>query len=458
MEILQQPNPKMLILLGEPPIIENQDYRFMTYCLIVDHENGKLIYNGLTRCLIYLDNSELDHIGDFRRYEFLYKSYFLVSENFNEKQIVDELRAKMQKPIDAVYLERPSSFTILTTTKCNARCFYCYELSSKNKKHMSEETALKVAKYIGDVSDRSKTIHLGWFGGEPLFNTKVIDIITQYLRDIGQNFNSSFTSNGYLFDKDLVLKAKNIWNTTQVQITLDGTESVYNKTKNYIYKNTNPYKKVLNNIAMLLNNNISINIRLNLDFYNSDNLKELIKELYERFGNHPGLYIYAWPIFEDDNYQRTKEEHIQVFKELKDLEYVMESYGYHSGVYPKSELPCAQCMADDGVSVTISPNGDLGTCEHFIDSYFWGHIDNPLQKNYEYLDMWRLYESPLDICENCPLYPSCVRPSMCKEMSKCDEQYKDWRIAKTIRGIVQFRKNMKERLSYQPTKLNENVI
>ena len=25
MEILQQPNPKMLILLGEPPIIENQD-------------------------------------------------------------------------------------------------------------------------------------------------------------------------------------------------------------------------------------------------------------------------------------------------------------------------------------------------------------------------------------------------------------------------------------------------
>ena len=33
-----------------------------------------------------------------------------------------------------------------------------------------------------------------------------------------------------------ILKAKNIWNTIEVQITIDGTEQVYNKVKNYVSK------------------------------------------------------------------------------------------------------------------------------------------------------------------------------------------------------------------------------
>ena len=115
------------------------------------------------------------------------------------------MREKLRKPIDDVYLDHPQSFTILTTTKCNARCFYCYEMKSKNKHHMTPETALKAANYIASVAPKGKTINLNWFGGEPLFNMKAIDIITQRIRDLGVNFMTSFTTNGYLFDKDLSL-------------------------------------------------------------------------------------------------------------------------------------------------------------------------------------------------------------------------------------------------------------
>ena len=240
MEILMQPNLKAMTLLGEQPVLSNQDYRFMNYCLIKDINDGKLIFNGLSRTLIFLKNEELDYIGNINDYEFLYKHYFLVPEDFNEREWTDQMKIKLQKPIDDVYLDHPQSFTILTTTKCNARCFYCYELKSKKKHHMTDETARKVGEYISRVADRNKQIHLHWFGGEPMFNMKAIDIITQTVRDSGQNFNTSFTTNGYLFDKELVLKARNVWNTIQMQITLDGTEDVYNKVKNYKHKDTSP--------------------------------------------------------------------------------------------------------------------------------------------------------------------------------------------------------------------------
>lgn len=457
MEILMQPNLRMLTLLGEQPVFVDKDYRFMKYCLITDIDNGTLIFNGLTRSLVFLNSEEIGSIGNINDYEFLYKNYFLVPEDFNEQEITDSIREKLKKPIDSVYLDHPQSFTILTTTKCNARCFYCYELKSKKKHHMTEETAKKVGEYISKVADRGKRINMHWFGGEPMFNMKVIDIITQIVRDSGQNFTTTFTSNGYLFDKDLVLKAKNVWNTVEMQITIDGTEDVYNKVKNYIHKDTNPYKRVLNNIAMLLNNGIRISIRMNLDFHNAENLKELAKELYLRFGVHPNLSVYVWPIFEDENNVKTKEEHIEIFKKLKEVEDTLMQYGYYVGLMPKHEIGYAQCMADDGTSVTISPDGELGTCEHLIDSHFWGHIDKPLEKNFDNLNIWRNYEKPLDICEDCPLYPSCIRPSMCREMSKCDEQYKEWRIRKNINGIIKIYKNSKMKNTAMPRKLAENV-
>lgn len=458
MEILMQPNARMLTLLGEPGVFSDQDYRFMKYCLMTDIDNGKLIFNGLTRSLIFLRNDEITSIGNINNYEFLYKNYFLVSEDFDEQQVVDEMREKLRKPIDTVYLDHPQTFTILTTTRCNARCFYCYEMKSKHKHHMTEETAHKVSKYIASVTPKGKQIFFNWFGGEPLFNMKVIDIITQETRDAGIKFTSSFTSNGYLFDKDLVLKAKNIWNTNHVQITIDGTEEVYNKTKNYIHKDASPYKRVLNNIAMLLNNGIGVSVRLNLDFYNADNLKLLCKELHNRFKNHPSFSVYAWPIFENDDYVRTKEEHIGVFEKLRELEEVMNQYGYIPALSPKPELVYVQCMADDGNSVTISPDGDLGTCEHLIDRNFWGHIDNPYEKNYDNLYMWRDYNKPLDICYDCPIYPSCIRPAKCLEMGKCDEQYKEWRIRRHTYGIIYSYKRYKGHYNNNmPRKLAENV-
>lgn len=434
MEILRYQNASHMVVLGEPPIWDGE-YVMAKHCLVVDVDKGKLILNALSRSIVYLDNNELSNLGDMDTYGYLYKTYFLVPEDFDSMKAIDKIRENLKVPIDKLYLKHPNEFTILSTTACNARCFYCYENNSKKKHHMTNETALEVAKYIVKVCPGQASLH--WFGGEPLFNAKSINIITDYLRAKNIQYDSSMTTNGYLFSEELIEKAINQWHLNACQITLDGTEQVYNKTKNYIYKDSNsPYKRVIRNIEMLLNRNIHVNVRLNIDLYNLEDIKKLIGELFSNFGLHPELTIYVWPIFDEDN-TRSDEENTLLFKGVREIEELIENYGYKQGDWPEETVKYSLCMADAGSSVTISPDGDLGTCEHLIDKDFIGHISNS-EYNYDILNTWRDYKEPLDICKDCPLYGSCIRPVNCLEMSKCSEHIKEWKIRKAVYGLLSF--------------------
>ena len=58
------------------------------------------------------------------------------------------------------------NYTILTTTNCNARCFYCYE-SNLPHINMEETTAKRLVEYMIENKE-SNTLRRHWFGGEPL--------------------------------------------------------------------------------------------------------------------------------------------------------------------------------------------------------------------------------------------------------------------------------------------------
>ena len=438
MEILRYHNVSHMAALGEPSIWDNEEYVMAKHCLVVDVDRGKVILNALSRSIVYLDNNDLSNLGDMDTYGYLYKTYFLVPEDFDSIKAIDKIKENIRIPIDKMYLRHPNEFTILPTTACNARCFYCYENKSIKKHHMTNETALEVAKYIVRVCPGNVSLH--WFGGEPLFNAKCINIITDYLRAKNIGYDSSITTNGYLFSEELADKAINQWHLKSAQITLDGTESVYNKAKNYIYKDgSSPYKRVVRNIGILLNRDIRVTVRMNIGTYNIEDIKKLIGELFSNFGLHPNLSMYVWPIF-DDKDERSDEENDIIFNGVREIEELIENYGYRQGDWPEETVMQALCMADAGSQVTISPDGDLGVCEHYIDSNFIGHI-NSSEYNYDVLNTWRDYKEPLDICKDCPLYGSCIRPVNCLEMSKCSEHIKEWKIRKAVYGLLSFYDN-----------------
>lgn len=432
MNVLIEPAREILYSLGRQKRYKDKIYRLNKFCLIEDIMNGKLIFNGLTRSFIFISNNEFERLYNKEindnMINFMYDAYFLVEEDFNEHYFVNELRNKNIKPIDDYTFKSINEYTILTTTACNARCFYCYEQNVK-KSTMKIETAHKIVDYISKYANKDNIVSLRWFGGEPLFNMKVIDAICEGLLANNINFNSFFTTNGYLFDNDVIKKAIDVWHCVHCQITIDGTEKVYNKAKNYIYKeDKSPYQRVMRNIFTLLENNISVGVRMNVDMYNANDLKDLVYEIFSIIGNHPKLHLYCYPIFENEFYSRTDEERKKVFEKIEEIEKVMDDCGYFNSDNLYHTYKLNLCMADSIEAVTISPNGDLGMCEHCVDYDFIGHIDKPDNLDMDIIKSWRVYEEDLPICDDCPNYPFCKRASKCEEQSRCDEYVKNWKI------------------------------
>ena len=159
---------------------ENRDYRLTRHCIRKACEEGILLYHTLTGELLLLaDEEELK-----RREDDLISDWFLVPESYDENRYADEIRTiyRMLRPHGSA----KTTFTILTTTDCNARCYYCYEMGIR-RIPMTEETAYAAADYIIRVSHGEK-VKLCWFGGEPLYNRAAIDRICETLEQNGVVF------------------------------------------------------------------------------------------------------------------------------------------------------------------------------------------------------------------------------------------------------------------------------
>lgn len=444
MEIIRESNQNYIKFLGPNEMDESKEQRLLKYLMVVDIDNGKAIFNMMTRAFIFIPNDQFEKIYCRDRsidyIDWLWGNYFLVNDDFNEAEQQQKLKINHRRSCeDPSYLApgKISDYTIFSTMACNARCEYCYE-KGRPQLPMKAETARKVGEYIVKNSVKNgQLIQLRWFGGEPLVNENAIDIICQIVKDAGYNYASSFTSNGFLFKEEKLDKYKNLWHLVSGQITIDGTEENYNKIKNYKNaKGKSPYQIVMNNVKMLLDNNIHIAIRMNMDASNADNIKELIRELYERFHDYKNINPYCYPIFEYEYNPRTPEENEVIYTKLKEIDDILYQYGWYNG---EGNLPdtvkATHCMIDNGHAVVIGTQGDIGLCEHYSDDNFWGHIDKPEMKDLEVIKSFKTYMKNEELCKDCPMLPSCLRPMKCEDLKMCNIFRKEWYIRRQRDGV-----------------------
>ncbi len=432
MEQIIKANDGILRILGKPKTGES-GYRMIHYCITTQVDEGVLVFNTLTRELLLLTTEEYANVLEL---PYLRQQWFVVPEQTDEKKLVGAVRWIKKT------MERPSgrikNYTILTTTDCNARCFYCYEMG-RPRVPMSEETALKVAAFIRDNAG-GKPVQLHWFGGEPLYNYGVIDLICRKLREYGVAFDSYMISNGYLFDDEMIQRAVNNWNLKRVQITLDGTEQVYNRCKAFVYREGSAYQIVTGNIERLLNHGIRIAVRMNMDFHNADDLMVLSQELADRFGDKKGFYAYCHLIF-DENTAWDQRYSTEKWNELYTLRYRLEAKLKEVGISSSKksrlqrDLPRFQCMADNSGSIVITPDGHLGACEHFSDSELIGHVDSP-ERDRAMIESFRQRCDEIPECDTCFYYPECIRLKKCPDLSPCIEQERNITQMRTRRDMV----------------------
>lgn len=266
----------------------------------------------------------------------------------------------------------------------------------------------------------------------------VIDTICDGLRREGVAFRSKMISNGYLFDDAVVRKAAESWNLSHIQISLDGTEAVYNRSKAFIYRESSPYQVVMANIGRLLDVSIPVSVRFNMDLYNAENLLELVDELALRFGGKQGLHVYAHHIFDGD--KPMAESHTSTEWDLRDQamqrlteKIAQQGLAARRGIAQK--IRTNHCMADSGNTITILPTGDIGLCEHFSENEFIGHIDREGFDS-EMISSWKETVPALPECSDCFCYPTCWRLKKCANSSVCFEQLRRERRRQTEQEML----------------------
>ena len=449
MKLLQEYAPTLSGLLKDQPLREGESYRLMHFVVQQPVEEGVLLYNVLTRAVLLLSPEEAQALAtDPASVPDLVARWFAVPLPHDDRKLAREVRA-----VGKMLEKRPkgiSGYTILTTTDCNARCFYCYE-KGRRRIPMTEETAAKTADFILRNTPGETTVRLRWFGGEPLYNKGVIGLICQRLRDAGVEFKSSMISNGYLFDEGTVAEAVGLWNLKKVQITLDGTEEVYNRSKAYIYREGSPYRRVLGNIHRLLDAGVRVSARLNVDRHNADDLLALADVLAREFGGNPLFSVYSHALFDVGPEALALPHSDARRREVFEARVRLQEKLVRSGIAKPGKLPrklkLHRCMADTDASVLVLPDGHLGKCEHYSEDHFIGHLDSP-ERDGAVLAAFKEVREEIDACAECPLYPDCYRLTLCEVVEHCYPEEREEGLRTAREGLLSFYRKWKDEVSH----------
>lgn len=418
MKTIRPAVPAIAAILGEQKKQDGTAYRLTRHCYRIPCEDGTLLFHTLTGELVLLegDKAPEDHVDE------LLRKRFFVPEDFDEEalsQEVSELLKKMNRRGGAV-----TSYTILTTTDCNARCYYCYEMG-RRRLPMSDRVAHDAAAYIVRRCC-GKPVTLHWFGGEPLYHRRAIELITDDLRKAGIPFHSRMISNGYYLDNETCTTAVSDWNLKKVQITLDGTKERYQRAKAFIEQDPYAFERVLNNIGFALDHGIYVAVRLNVDRSNAEDLHELVRQLAERFGEKSGFHVYAAPLRQFVGKIVAFEDEMKELEAYESLNRCIDSFAIGRVIPFDNGLRVNRCMADTDSSEVLLPDGRIGKCEHYSETNLIGSIYHD-ERDEDMIREWKEVMPHYPECSGCPLYPRC------RQLVKCDYTESRCRKAERLR-------------------------
>lgn len=375
--------------------LENMDYKNSVYNITETGQSITAIYNTASGAVAMVENDLINNfsfsVHDIKK---LVENGFLVPKYSDEfEKYFSNIRFSPKNSINF--------FTIIPTTCCNAKCFYCYE-EDYCKQSINSQAHISIVNYLVKEIENKEEFVLDWYGGEPLLCAREIDhIITDLSRivDLSQKrWTSSITTNATLFDEELVKHAINKWNLNAAYITIDGTEEDHNFRKNVFLGGKSAFAETYKAITFLLNAGVYVNLRIHLDNQNKNSFPEIIGSINEFF-EFDNFHLFPTFLFPpefsmEENYIKDfqKEElFYNVFSVLKESSYkqtIVESFPW-----PKIQ----NCFATKENTIVISPDGSLHSC---VQEF----LSDDLNSN----DKFCNYSQYCKECKNCKFFPICL--------------------------------------------------
>ncbi|MBQ8135094.1 MAG: radical SAM protein [Clostridia bacterium] len=399
----------------------------------IEEHKGRtyLLYNTLYSSMLTMSEGEYEQ---YRKQEFheldmvevLTNNGFLIPEYTDEFKRYNDYRNGLYDLFPS-----PAHYTVVLTTRCNARCIYCYEEGVRHK-DMSVQTAEQFSQLLLSTK---KDIDITWFGGEPLLKTELIDEISKTLHQNNKEFTSRIITNGSLLNEEIIRTKFRDWHIDWVQITIDGMAEEYTKRKCYYNKKENYFEKIIENIDILLENKVDVSIRLNTDSENREECLRAAAFLKEKYPGNLHLDVYPAFLTGDKNILHEMEKRIS---------YVSSVYRMYP---PEAELLASNpkvnaCFYQQPGAFVIDVDGGILCCDRDV-----GKQKSKIGTVYD-IEGFDKLKKPEEIipkvrkqCSGCVYYPKCGGGCRAAYNSKCEydacfmERYKTEFLINKISGV-----------------------
>ncbi|MDD3627386.1 MAG: radical SAM protein [bacterium] len=340
--------------------------------------------------------------------EALIRGNFLIDNDF------DELSAIKFDYLSGRFDSTTLTLTLAPTMNCNFRCEYCYE--EHLKIDMSKEVQAALVKKVNDLAPQLRQLSIFWFGGEPTLRMDIVEHLTKEFLKICKKYKIKYTasmvSNGYLMDRKLALKLKDL-KIRDVQLTLDGPKDIHDK-RRPVVGGKGSFDRIIKNIKEIYDVLI-VNLRINIDKSNYKKTIELLDylkkegldgKIYPYFGVVTAFTESCGNISEScfDNQEYSKVE-VEMYNEA-----LMR--GFNVAKYPH-RIHGGYCSADTLYSIVVSANGAIFKCWNYVteeEKHAVGHLLKPESKIHFYNTLkWmkhNIIENPE--CMKCKVLPICM--------------------------------------------------
>lgn len=335
---------------------------------------------------------------------------FCVSEHVDE---VAQLRANYDRTRND---DSHIMFTVAPTLSCNFACYYCFQGLDKPLTKMSNSVREATKKFLLAQLEGRRSVHLTWYGGEPLMDqTSIFELSDALIKKCdrdGIRYTAMMVSNGYRMTLDVSQRLKAARVGT-VQITIDGDAESHDA-RRHLTSGRGTFDKILNNIQIAAEQRLlKTSIRVNIDDGNDTEARRLMDVLVQRgLGIHNGVSIYFAPV--EGMAEANACDNCIAKTDYAKLEVALMNEAFEKGLSAQPVPPrfMGICTAMKSNSHVVVPNGDLHKCwDTVMDPRLrvGSVIGGPRSTDASMAAKWNTW-SPFDnpVCSDCTILPNCA--------------------------------------------------
>ena len=254
---------------------------------------------------------------------------------------------------------------VLPTEACNFRCVYCYE--DFQHKQMEPGVVRGIKGLLTSRAPRLETLHLSWFGGEPLLARGVIEDIMTHARELAKanprlRLASEATTNGYLLTRPVAERHLDL-GVTRYQISFDGPREWHDR-KRVLAGGRGTFDAIWRNLQAMrdLERDFRVTVRVHVDRENAAVIPQFIDLCAAAFGSDSRFEMFIRGL---SKLGGANDDTLAVF-ETADLDTALErlrSYALSRGLRLLEFTEADNiCYAARPGSYVVRANGDLNKC------------------------------------------------------------------------------------------------